>query len=78
MAQLDVVGSRVPTAFTTQHARVNANDVQIFLGGVLDGETVEDIVRALDQNQAEFYRNTSRRGVFTMSGVGDNPISAGP
>jgi peptidoglycan hydrolase-like protein with peptidoglycan-binding domain len=73
--QLDVVGSRLPTSFTTDHARVNANDIQIFLGGVLDGETVEDIVRALDQNQAQLYNNTNRRGVFTMSGVGDNPIS---
>jgi hypothetical protein len=77
-AQLDVVGSRVPTQFTREHSRVNANDMQIFLGGVLDGETVEDIVRALDQSQADLYGNTNRRGVYTMSGVGDNPISGGP
>ncbi|MDJ0771512.1 MAG: peptidoglycan-binding domain-containing protein [Ilumatobacter sp.] len=72
---LDVVGSRVPTIFTSDESAIRPEEAQIFLGGILDGETVEDIVRALDEHQATAHENVQRRGVFTMSGVGDNPVS---
>lgn len=74
-SQLDVVGTRRPTSYTAEATEVNAQEVQLFLGGILDGETVEDILRAMDENQASRYRNVDRRGIFTMSGLGDNPIS---
>lgn len=75
---LDVVGTRRPSAFSIEEAKISAAEIQVFLAGVLAGSTVQDIVTALDQSQIDrFGRHVvDRRGLFTMSGVGDNPVSA--
>lgn len=74
---LDVVGTREPVRFTAEESRVSVDELQVFLAGVLAGDTVQDIVAALEESQVERFgpRAVDRRGLYTMSGVGDNPVS---
>lgn len=75
---IDVVGSRVPTLFSRVESAANPTEIKMFLNGVLEMQTVEQIVDQLEQNQIGIHQSGGRRvpsrGIFTTSGIGDNPI----
>ncbi|MEP4888882.1 MAG: DUF4157 domain-containing protein [Aliiglaciecola sp.] len=74
----DVIGSRVPTYFTTDAPKVNPHEIIDMLSGILDGKTVENIVDAIEKRQEVFYSNTKggipAKGIYSTSGIGDNEI----
>jgi peptidoglycan hydrolase-like protein with peptidoglycan-binding domain len=75
---IDVIGSRVPTYFTLKRAEINPIEVISMLSGILNGQTVEQVVDAMERNQQIFYEENGGRmpaqGVYTTSGIGDNSI----
>ncbi|GAA6184697.1 DUF4157 domain-containing protein [Aliiglaciecola sp. NS0011-25] len=74
----DVIGSRVPTYFTTDAAKVNPHEIIDMLSGILEGKTVENILDAIEKRQEVFYANTKggipSKGIYSTSGIGDNEI----
>lgn len=76
---IDVIGSRVPTYFTPQKSDINPVEVISLLSGILHGQTVEQVVDAMESNQRAFYETGGGRmpaqGVYTTSGIGDNQLA---
>ena len=79
---IDVVGSRVPTLFSRLESEVNPGEVKTFISGVLAMQTVEQITAQLEQGQVKIHEDSgtpvSKKGIFSTSGIGDNPVSSGP
>lgn len=76
---IDVIGSRVPTYFTTNRAEINPVEIISLLSGILKGQTVEQVVDVMERYQQTFYETNSGRmpaqGVYTTSGIGDNALA---
>lgn len=76
---VDVVGSRAPTTYDAREGQVGVPEAQRMIQGILSGESIEDIVDALNERQRQMYEMggtpTPRGGVFSTSGIGDNPTS---
>lgn len=76
---IDVVGSRVPTLYTRMEDEIDPAEVRNFVSGILAMQTAEQIVDSLEQNQTQMHQDSnepvSRHGIFTTSGLGDNPVA---
>lgn len=74
---VDVVGTRRPDIFSTLEPEVGIPEVQRFLQGIFDAESVESILAALDEMQRTMYSRSGnlfpRGGLYSSSGLGDNP-----
>lgn len=74
---VDVVATRRPSMFTTLESGVAVTEVQRFLEGILAAESVESVIAGLDEAQRQMHQGSGerfpRRGIFSSSGMGDNP-----
>ncbi|BBO82240.1 hypothetical protein DSCO28_28060 [Desulfosarcina ovata subsp. sediminis] len=72
----DVIATRRPSRFTTVESDVGMRETQRFLEGIFAAESVESMISALNDIQRELHGTSARfprGGVFTSSGMGDNP-----
>lgn len=72
---VDVIATRRPSAFTPLEAKVSVREIQRFLKGLFESESVETIIAGLDEVQRDLHsgRRLPRGGIFSSSGMGDNP-----
>jgi hypothetical protein len=74
---VDVVATRRPSMFSRLESEVGVEEVQRFLEGILAAESVESVIGGMDElerRQGRRYgRGLPRGGIFSSSGLGDNP-----
>jgi hypothetical protein len=72
---VDVVATRRPSTFSRLESEVGEEEVQRFLQGILDAESVESMIAAMNEIQRRGYggRGFPRGGLYSSSGLGDNP-----
>ena len=72
----DVIATRRPSLFSDIETEVSMEETQHFLEGLFAAESVESIISGLDDLQRRLHRGSQRfpqGGIFTSSGLGDNP-----
>ncbi len=72
----DVIATRRPSMFTILESKVGLEEVQRFLEGILAIESVESIVKGLNDIQRGRHKGSNRfprGGIFSSSGMVDNP-----
>jgi hypothetical protein len=76
---VDVVATRRPSMFTTRESGVSVTEIQRFLEGILAAESVESVIAGLDDAQRQMHQGSGHRfpseGIFSSSGMGDNPLA---
>jgi hypothetical protein len=74
---VDVLAMRRPSVFSTLESEVGLEEVQRFLEGILNAESVESIIAALNEIQrtklARYNQPSPAGGVYSSSGMGGNP-----
>lgn len=73
---IDVIGSRVPTMYTRVQSNIDPVEIKALISGILDMQTAEQIVDSMEQSQQQIQGDRApSRGIFTTSGLGDNPVA---
>jgi hypothetical protein len=74
---VDVVATRRSALFSPYEDAVGVPEAQRFLEGILAAESMESILAALDEIQRRLHtedgRTFPRGGLYSSSGMGDNP-----
>jgi hypothetical protein len=76
---VDVLATRRPSSFSRLESEVEVTEVQRFLEGILNAESVESVITALNEIQqrrlAHYEEPLPAGGIFSSSGIGGNPLA---